>query len=336
VSRFSSRFLRVKQTEWLIVLCVIPALSWGADGSSQTVRRWLDRIAEANQRYSYQATFVYHCDKQLNALTLLHLGDERSPRGKLTSLTGPQRELIQNASVFGSAFGGEGHPHLGRNGVAGSAPGGVSASSDIDQYYTAVTHHGDRIAGRETDVVSIAPRDHFRYGYRLWLDRETGLALRSDMLDNTGEVVEQTMFVSVEFMSKEVVSAQFETPPSAAAVAPKTGSPGTAPIAAEAGSTVAWRVDRAPMGFSVVGRVVHTGSPTHPHGNEQLVLSDGLASVSVFIESVANTRRSFVGKTHRGAVNAFGTTVDGRQVTVVGEVPIATVEMIGQSIVQVH
>lgn len=331
MSGLSFRFLWVKQTDWLIVLCVIPALSWGADNSAQTVRRWLDRIAEANQRYSYQATFVYHSDKQLSALKLLHLGDEHSPRGKLVSLTGPQRELVQNSSVFGSAFGGEGHPHVDRNAV----PGVVMPRSDIDEYYTSVTHRSDRIAGRETDVVFISPRDHYRYGFRLWLDRETGLALRSDMLDSTGEVVEQTMFTSVEFMSNEAVSAQFETSASAA-VEPKTGSPGSAPIAAEAGSAVAWRVERAPMGFSVVDRVVHSGSPTHPHGNEQLILSDGLASVSVFIESAANTRRSFVGKTRRGAVNAFGTMVDGRQITVVGEVPVATVEMIGQSIVQVH
>lgn len=335
MSRLSSRFLLAKQTEWLIVLCVIPVLSWGGDNSSQTVRRWLDRIAEANQRYSYQATFVYHCDKQLSALKLLHLGDEHLPRGKLTSLTGPQRELIQNSSVFGSTFGGDGHPNMGRNAVPGVVPGAVASSSAIDEYYTSVMHRSDRIAGRETDVVSISPRDHYRYGFRLWLDRETGLPLRSDMLDSAGELVEQTMFTSIEFMSKEAASAQFDTPISAA-VERATDSPGTAAAEAAAGSPVAWRVARAPAGFSVVERVVHSESPTHPHANEQLVLSDGLASVSVFIESAANPRRSFLGKTHRGAVNAFGTVVDGRQVTVVGEVPVATVEMIGQSIVQVH
>lgn len=331
MSRFSSRFFLVRQTEWLIVLCVIPVLSWGADNSSQTVRRWLDRIADANQRYSYQGTFVYHGDKQFSALKLLHLGDEHSPRGKLISLTGPPREVIQSSSVFGSAFAGEGHPGGGRN----SASGAVVESSNIDDLYTGATHHSDRVAGRETDVVSISPRDHYRYGFRLWLDRETGVPLRSDMVDSHGEVIEQTMFTAVEFMSKEMASTQFEMPSSAAA-APNADSLGSG-VAAQAGSgAVTWRVDRAPAGFSVVERVVHPGSPAHPHGNEQLILSDGLASVSVFIESATGARRSFMGKTRRGAVNAFGTMVDGRQVTVVGEVPAATVEMIGQSIVQVH
>lgn len=330
-----SRFSRVRQAEWLIVLCVIPALSWGTDNSSQTVRRWLDRIAEANQRYSYQGTFVYHSDKQLSALKLLHLGDDHSPRGKLTSLTGPQRELIQHSSVFGSVFASEGHSNLDRNSTSGVELGAVAPGIAIDEHYTSAARRSDRIAGRETDVVSISPRDQYRYGFRLWLDRETGVLLRSDMLDSAGEVVEQTMFTSVEFISKEVASAQFETPPSTSPL-PKANLPELGPAKTGGNNEGTWRVERAPAGFSVVERVVHSASPTHPHGNEQLVLSDGLASVSVFIESAASARRSFIGKTHRGAVNAFGTLLDGRQVTVVGEVPIATVEMIGQSIVQTH
>jgi sigma-E factor negative regulatory protein RseB len=63
-----------------------------------------------------------------------------------------------------------------------------------------------------------------------------------------------------------------------------------------------------------------------PSGNnviEQYVLSDGLASLSIFVEA-AGQDEALQGVSHLGAVNAWGGERQGYQVTAVGEVPAVT------------
>jgi len=61
-------------------------------------------------------------------------------------------------------------------------------------------------------------------------------------------------------------------------------------------------------------------------------LFDGLASVFVYIEKLDVGKKRFVGSSYMGAVNIHGVVVDEHQVTVVGEVPAATVKMVADSI----
>ena len=91
-----------------------------------------------------------------------------------------------------------------------------------------------------------------------------------------------------------------------------------------------WQIVSMPDGFSLVDRYQHSHGKWGPVN--QLVLSDGMATVSVFVEQLGKDARPFNGVTHMGAVNAYGTVVNDHQLTVVGEVPLATVKLIGKSL----
>jgi sigma-E factor negative regulatory protein RseB len=68
---------------------------------------------------------------------------------------------------------------------------------------------------------------------------------------------------------------------------------------------------------------------------EHWVVSDGLASVSIYLEKAIDKAEQFEGATQMGAISVFGAVIDGAQVTVIGDVPGETVEAIARSVVHV-
>ena len=173
----------------------------------------------------------------------------------------------------------------------------------------------------------IKPRDTYRYGYRLWLDQANGLLLKSDLLAEDGQSLEQAMFADIA-----VVEHIPDT-----LLAPTTASEGFAwfkqektPDPAQAVESV-WRIARLPVGFAITSRYHHP-LPDSDTPAEHVIASDGLASVSVYIEKLTENLKRFVGSSNMGAMNAYGTVVDNHQITVIGEVPGGTVEMIAHSV----
>lgn len=61
-----------------------------------------------------------------------------------------------------------------------------------------------------------------------------------------------------------------------------------------------------------------------------MVFTDGLASLSVFIEK--QSIQKHWGNTSMGAINAFIRIVDGYSITAIGEVPAATVQAVAESV----
>jgi sigma-E factor negative regulatory protein RseB len=177
-----------------------------------------------------------------------------------------------------------------------------------------------RVAGRACKVIGIKPRDGYRFGYRLWVDVETGLLLKSDLIDEDGELVEQVAFTRIDVLP-EMADALVEPTLSGEvlhwAVAEDKDEP----------EIDGWIVDTLPPGF------VQESVRKRKHGTIQRVYSDGIATVSVFVETSADGKKSLSGTSRMGAVSAFGTVINGHQVTVVGEVPLATVRTIGESLI---
>ncbi len=138
------------------------------------------------------------------------------------------------------------------------------------------------------------------------MDAETGLLLRSELIDEDGEVVEQVSFTRIDVFP-ELADAMVE-PTLAGEVLQWSVADER-----EAGSDDQWLVANLPAGFS------QQSVRKHKRGTVQRMYSDGIATVSVFIEATADSKKSLSGTSRMGAVSAFGTVIDGHQVTVVGE-----------------
>jgi sigma-E factor negative regulatory protein RseB len=191
---------------------------------------------------------------------------------------------------------------------------------------------GERVAGRHTELITVDPHDRFRYGYRLWMDRDLGLLLKSELIDERGEIVEQLVYTNIELPAS--IPDELLEPAISGAGYTWYNDDRSKPVAVSAAdSEPGWYPDWLPDGFELsdVARdpILASRDPV-----EHLVFSDGLASVSVFIEQLDAASEPLAGLDTMGAVNAYGRMIEDYQITVVGEVPAITVERISRSIVR--
>ena len=311
----------------LFAALIVPAAFAGTHNSPEA---WLDRMNVALRTLNYEGTFIYIHGDHLETMQITHRADAKGGIERLVSLTGPKREVVRDHKNVKCILP-ESHSVLvERRYAAAHFPAAVPAAvhaAKLTAYYSFKDLGQDRIAGYKCRVISIKPRDPYRYGYKLWLDARTAMLLRSDLVTRAGRTVERVMFTSLRYP---------RSIPDAALRATEIGPGYTWNIQGDSEKPApgekhhSWKAARLPPGFvlslSDVQRVAGVTQPV-----QHLVYSDGLATVSVFAEAARADRQSLIGPAHMGAVNAFGRQVGGYHITVVGEVPRTTVELIAQS-----
>lgn len=195
-------------------------------------------------------------------------------------------------------------------------------------YYLSLAGKG-KVAGYISQKITILPKDKFRYGYHLWVEEKTGLLLKTHLVVEGDTPVEQFMFTQLRFhdrisealLKPGVDSSKFDWYEAPA----KKQAPRPSKI------ELNWLVKQLPAGFLPDMKRMTT-LPENLMPVEHLIFSDGLATVSVFIEDMMDSENNLRGGSHMGAVHAFGRAVDDHYVTVIGEVPYVTVKMIGESV----
>jgi sigma-E factor negative regulatory protein RseB len=289
---------------------------------------WLMRIKQAARVTNYEGVFVYQNGPRLETMRIFHRASNGIVEERLVSLTGPAREVVrtdkevrcylpdQKSVVV------EFRP-LNRDSLAAMLP---DRPSDLDENYVIELGKPMRVADRTAQRLLIKPRDDFRYGYQLWADFETGVLLKAEVLDGKGDVLEQFMFTEIKIGG--------EIP--ASALAPQTPSEGMVwyrDVELSTPPEQSWRATRLPKGFQLSSTVIRK-LPKRNRLVEQLVYSDGLAAVSVFVEKLeGRPGRTVPQPPSRGALNVIGRPMNAYNVIVVGEVPAKTVSMIGNSLV---
>jgi sigma-E factor negative regulatory protein RseB len=305
-------------------LCLLaPAL---ASADAAEAQRWLERIPEAVRELNYEGTFVYSHGGDMEAMRIVHRG-EGGEAERLYALTGAGREIVRDDQKVTSILPDNRSVMVDRrqlsNPLSNVVSGNVPALTEI---YSLEMLGDDRIANRSAKQIGVFPNDKLRYGYRLWVDEETGLLLRADLLDEQQEPVEQLMFI--ELTMPQSIPASALQPQTSGEGFTWHRSGGEAEAAPAKNSH--WDISDLPKGFELVlheKRALDEGKRSVEH----LMYSDGLASLSVYIEK-ATPETSFTGHSRMGALNAYGRDVDKHQVTVVGEVPAATVRQVAESL----
>jgi sigma-E factor negative regulatory protein RseB len=297
--------------------------------AADTVAAWLERMVQAAHQLNYTGTFVYQQGGSLQTMRIIHSADDAGEHERLVSLSGDPREVIREHDKVTCLLPEDSSMVVDHAGPSRSFP--IIQPSHIEplrQYYDFKELGSDRIAGLKARHIAIIPRDQYRYGQNMWLGEDSGLLLRAEVLDEQGQIVEQVMFTSLELHEK--------IPPEM--LAPQTKNPGQIVELGHESESVAlaegqtrWQVAALPPGFHQdierLHYLPHKSQPVEHH-----LYSDGLASVSVFIEKVEDGDSGFIGTSRMGGVNAYGRRMDGYLATVVGEVPPATVKQIAESI----
>ncbi|MFO1431441.1 MAG: MucB/RseB C-terminal domain-containing protein [Candidatus Competibacteraceae bacterium] len=315
----------------VLILVLLPVKYTPAE-SVNDAQQWLERMIQAAHALNYEGIFVYVQGQHLEAMRVIHAGGANSERQRLFSLNGSPREIVvaDNRVICMVP---EQQTSMGNGYRRSPFPITLPLKLDrLESHYDFKLAGEDRVAGLDTRVIVIQPRDKLRFGYRLWLDQNNGMVLRSALFDEAGQWLEQMMFTSVQY--KQDIDPALLNPPAAAEPAPPATEPApeeAKPIVEESESS--WRLVDAelPQGFS---RVTHYRLPAKDtkRAPEHIVLTDGLATVSIFLEPLAGSHPLLQGPAQMGAMNALGKVFNDYQVLVVGEVPQAAVQMIAAAL----
>lgn len=300
--------------------------------AARDARMWLDRMSKAAQELNYDGTFVYRNGTHVESMRIIHRADASGERERLVSLSGVAREVIRDDARVTCILPDNDAVLVDRSRQRPViSPSSFEASERLMAHYELSVMGRDRIAGRDTHVLSIAPRDDYRYGYRLWLDADHALMLKSELRGPDGRTLEQLIYTSVSFPDS-IPDALLEPGVSGETFTwYTTEDRAQATAARPEGQPEGWKVTWLPGGFELGDKGTDRmgksqGAVSH------LFYSDGLASVSVYIEEHDGGADWLEGLSSMGAMNAYGILLDGYQVTVVGEVPRATVKEVAHSV----
>lgn len=303
------------------VPCVVAAPAEGE------VRPWLVRIHEAAGHSNFQGTFVVSGGGSVSSARIAHYCDGRNQYERIESLDGPARQVFRHNDRVHTFWPASRVALIEQRDMLTAFPALLQAGDDlIHDFYSVQLQGAERIAGREADVLWVRPRDAHRYGYRLWADKASGLLLRSDVLGERMEVLETAAFSDVVIG----VRPQFDS-----VLLPMRRLEGFRVVRPSMTATQleaeGWSLRSAVPGFrqvSCVRRPIEgTELPTVGGVSREVlqsIYSDGLTHVSVFIEPFSAELHAKPLLTAVGATQTLMTRHGEWWVTVVGDVPAAT------------
>lgn len=287
---------------------------------------WLGRIATAGQRLNYSGTFIYQSGKNFETSRIVHMADANGEHERLEVLDGSPREVIRTNSEVRCVLPDQKTVIVDRPGGRRAFPSRLPASfAGLAENYRIRKGEVGRVAGLDAQLVVLEPKDDLRYGHHLWAELQSGLLLKSRTVDERGEIIEQFTFSDVK-IGGDIGSEAFR---------PRYAKDGEWRVVHANGVEVGrdesgWRLNAPLTGFSLMSIV------RRPLGRDRgealhLVYSDGLAAVSVFIEP-ADGAQTPIGPLASGAINIYKRMVGQYLVTALGEVPLRTVQRLGDGI----
>jgi Negative regulator of sigma E activity len=297
---------------------VVP--SW----SEADIQHLIARIGWAAQQQDFSGRYIISQADQLLALHTTHIFTDEVEYELVTTLTGDKLQVFRRDDAYYSIDVQAGKVLFERQSSTQLFPfWGKPGYGWADQFYTLSVLGTERFLNRDTDVIQVIPRDDKRFGYKVWLDRETGLLLRLEVEETQGLALQRFMFTEIELQSateaqkSELVhyidtleAENFQT----------TEWPFVYGSAQEQG----WQLTRLPRGFESVTCVLRD-LPNEEQKLMQWVFSDGVATVSVFIEHRPGSDEHEAGTLmQNGATHGIFYPFEEWKVTLVGEVPEKT------------
>lgn len=309
-------------------MLLLPGYALAQPADTQDGAAWLQKIYRASQTLSYSGTFVYRQGDRSESSRITRLVDSSGDNEKLEALDGVRREIVRNGDEVKCYLPDNKVVKVDRRSKHPTFPALLPAqSAALTEQYTVTKGETARIAGFDCQSIVLRPKDEFRYGYKLWADMASGMLLKARIVNEKGEAVEEFTFTQLivgNNIGRDMLKSAF------------------------ASQSRNWRIENAavePANLARSGWTVNAGIPGFTKVVEvkrqlrqaqkvsQVVYSDGLAAVSVFIEPTELRREAVqTGLSSMGAVNIFTRELANHVVTVVGEAPPKTVRKIAENV----
>jgi len=297
--------------------------------TSGSASEWLERMSAAMNQMSYQGTFVYVQGDEVETMRITHVADDAGVRERLVSISGSQREILRDSSgirwvqdddhsvMEDTASGRSFFPEI-----------SLQLSAESPSAYSFEIGALERIAGHSGRQVKIVPQDKYRYGYALWLEEQSALLLKWELMDSRQRRLAKLMFTDLR-LGSEVDTSELRSASNLKdyrKLESKLPSRGSL-----SHSKPNWQAGNLPSGFRLTAH--RNLGKNEQQIYEHLVYSDGLAAVSVYVESSDEeppNQEATISK--MGTTHAYARVTDGVLITVIGDVPAITVQTIGEAV----
>ena len=331
--------MRVVAWRWLSVIAfaslLAPALAGApTETSAADSRAWLGRIHKAANESNYQGTLVYSANGVLSSSRVAHFCVGSQSYERLESLDGRQQRIYRLNDVVHTLWPQAHLAVIEKRGVFSNLP---SSTQTVEpralEQYEFRAEGADRVAGRDALVFLLQPRDEMRYAQRLWADKATGLMLRADVIGPGRQVLESTAFSEVEIGVRpqpDSVTQALRRLDGYRIVRPMQQH---TQLEAEG-----WSLAKPVAGFKFAACMKRSlEAPDAPSNAPvlQAVFSDGVTQVSLFIEA-------YDGRTTTAPIAPMGATNTLRQrrgdhlITVMGDVPVGTLQAFSEALERKH
>ncbi len=306
------------------------AWSQAASAQSSDVRGTLMRIHDAASRHNFQGTFVVSSSGTVQSARIAHYSDGPNQYERIESLDGRARNVYRFNDVVQTLWPGSRIALVEQRGQLNSFPSLLQAGdASLPEFYELRSEGVGRVAGHDVNVLMVKPKDAYRYGYRLWADKSSGLLLRVDVMANATHALETSAFSEVTIDIRPQTEAVWQ------AMKKLDGYHVLKPVLKLTRlDSEGWGLRQAAPGFrqvSCVTRQMESGEATAEQVL-QTIYSDGLTYVSVFIEPFRPRRHT------RAAVSAMGATQTLTQrlgdwwLTLIGDVPPTTLHLFADAL----
>jgi len=312
------------------VLWLVMIMAATCAGAADSPQDWLDRMNTALNTRNYVGVFSHWESGRVETLRIVHRVIDGAVTERLESLDGSGRQIVRSGTELTCYLPDQ------RTVLVEKAPPTLMPAElpkfdgAMADYYLLQSEGTIRQMGEKAQVISVTPRDGFRYGYRVWIQRSNGMPLKTEMLDTDGNVMEQVVFSNLairhhiadqEFVP-QLSTAGYQWLRDDGAPAVITTSPGI------------WTGAQLPPGFHLTAQTAQM-MPGVPEPVTHLVFTDGVATVSVFVQSETirnGQNQGHAGVSQVGSSSAFTSVESGHKFVALGEVPPATVRFIIESL----
>lgn len=325
---------RIKFILTALGLLCLSSLIYAQNAEKQEIQNTLRRVQSAAQKLNYSGTFVYQQSNQIRTSRIMHGVDNQGEIEKLEILDGKPREYIRRNDEVSCYLPESKTIQVEKSVTQEVFPALLSNNFlSLPDYYVVKKAEFSRVAGNVCQILSFEPKDSLRYGYRLCMDKTTGLLLRAQTVNNKSEVIEQIAFtqISIGDIEKSRIKSSF----------PNISQWHIENLTVQANVNSGWSVKLPPPGFKKtremkrlipISAAANGAASTSAKANEvvQIIFSDGLSAISVFIEPDTASRTE--GSLQQGAMTLMGRRQGEFWLTVVGEVPFAAIKQVMNSI----
>ena len=319
-----------------------------AQVATRSVNDWLLRMHDASKQRAYIGTFVVSVGADMSSAKIWHVCEGELQMERVETLTGVPRSIFRRNNDVVTFFPDQKVARTEQRESLGLFPNFLKSNNTaIADYYALKVLDAERVAGFEADVVQLAAKDRFRYSYRIWTERKSGLVVKLQTLDAAGRVLEQAAFSElsidapvkmerlVQMMGNtaghkiERIELSKTTALAQGWVLPQ-GVPGFASMACYKRSVQS--ASAAPLAVNAGNNTGANVTETDAGNTMQWIFSDGLATVSLFVEVYDRKRHTQEGSMSLGATHTLTKRMNESWLTAVGEVPLATLKIFAQQL----